>query len=378
MKSRVVRFSGLLLLALGALAPSLLAANQPAQVRLYCQSLQFQPATTRLAGQTYTLEITTADSFSEINGELVPLYSPNLPTHGALFRLQSPLALEPITGNIAFDQPEPVDLNENGFDDFFEVNQNGGGTAQGLFETAIDAGSVAVTWRRVAGSPTGTCQLRLASSTFGEYPTFTHTFRLLEFTGTLGYTPSTNLITGTLRLAQTGQTANLLSGATAMTRVSTNRFNQMLLLPGSLVDADGQVLLYAGTGLERDEQTKTNYFGYFQMADGDSKTATADYLDWVLSIDDPNDANGNGIPDLTDDFTPAGPRRPLLRLVRASNQLRLSISGEVGVTYEVEAAPSLGAPNWVRSASVRLTNDSQVVELPWPESATQFWRVRAP
>ncbi|MBM3838904.1 MAG: hypothetical protein FJ398_13245 [Verrucomicrobia bacterium] len=378
MKSRVVRNYCPWFLVLVWLTPSVFAANQPAQVRLYCQSLQFQPATTRVAGQTYTLEITTADSFSEINGELAPLYSPNLPTHGALFRLQSPVALEPILGNIAFDQPEPVDLNENGFDDFFEVRQEGDGTAQGLFETPIDSGSVSVTWRRGAGSVTGTCQVRLTSSTFGQYPTFTHTFQLLEFKGTLSYVPSTNLITGTLKVARTGQEANLLSGATAMTRVATNRFNQVLLLPGSLVGAEGQVLLYAGTGLERDELTKTNYFGYFAMADGDLKTAATDYLDWVLSIDDPNDANGNGIPDLTDDLAAAGARRPVLRLARSANQLLLNISGDIGSRLDLETLGSLSAANWSRSLSVTLTNDPHVVVLPLPESAAQFWRGRGP
>lgn len=321
------------------------------------------------------MELTTASGFSEINGEVAPLYSPDLPTHGALFRLQSPVAPEPITGNIAFDQPEPVDLNANGFDDFFEASQEGGGTALGLFETAIDVGSVTVTWRRAAGSATGTCQVRLTSSTFGQYPSFTHTFQLLEYTGTLGYIPATNIVTGTLKLAQTGQPANLLSGATAMTRVATNRFNQMLLLPGSLVGADGQVLLYAGAGLERDEQTRTNYFGFFEMADGNPKTARADYLDWVLSLDDPNDTNGNGIPDLTDDLAPVGPRRPMLRLTRAPNQLLLNISGEIGITYDVEATPSLSETNWKKSLSITLTNDPQVVALPLPGSASQFWRV---
>lgn len=378
MKSGPVQKLCLLCLALGWFAPCLRAATQSAQVRLYCLSLQFQPATTRLAGQSYTMELTTTDGFAEINGEVAPLYSTNLPTHGALFRLQSPIGLDPITGNIAFDQPEPVDNNGNGFDDFFEASQAAGGTARGIFETAIDSGTVTATWSRGAGSTIGTCQLRLTSSNFGQYPAFTHTFELLEFTGNLDYTPSTNIVTGTLKLAKTGQAANTLSGAAALTRAATNRFNQVLLLPGSLVGSDGQVLLYSGVGLERDEMSRTNYFGYFDVTDGDPKTVTTDYLDWVLSIDDPNDSNHNGIPDLTDDAVATGPRRPALSLTRASNQLLLNISGDVGITYDVETLPSLGATVWARGLSVTLTNDPQVVVLPWPSVATQFWRVRVP
>ena len=39
----------------------------------------------------------------------------------------------------------------------------------------------------------------------------------------------------------------------------------------------------------------TNYYGYVQFADGDVATATPDYLTWILSIDDANDANQRSI-----------------------------------------------------------------------------------
>lgn len=310
-----------------------------------------------------------------MNGELAALYSTNLPTHGAFFRLDNPLTLDPITGQIAFDQAEPQDLNQNGFDDFFEVSQPASGTSRGLFETTVDRGTVTATWSRAAGSATGTCRLRLTGLEFGQWPEFTHTFELLEYAGNFVYSPGTNTVTGTLNLAQAGTPANTLSGALTLARAATKSFDQLVLLPGSLLNSAGQVMLYDGTGLARDTSTKTNYFGFVTLVDGDLSTQTVDYFDWTLSIDDPNDSNGNGIPDLSDDPF-AVEKRPLLRLTMGPSQLLLSISGVSGRTYDLEHAAALNATEWTRRLSIALTNDSQVVILPLPDAATGFWRLR--
>ncbi len=122
----------------------------------------------------------------------------------------------------------------------------------------------------------------------------------------------------------------------------------------------------------------TNYAGYVFFADGDPGTASPDYQLWVLSIDDTNDANANGIPDFSDD--PAGvtpPRVPQLSLVLGSTNLLLKISGDTGHTNQIQAISALTSTNWLTTQSFLQTNDPQVVSLPLPTGTPKFWRVVA-
>src|SRR5947208_1828433 len=97
------------------LAPLALVSAEVAQIRLYCQSLRFQTATTQLVGLDYTLQMTSLQD--EINGEVFPLDTNQPPhrTYGSGFILTDPTAIEPINGFIAFDDPPPTDANGDGF-----------------------------------------------------------------------------------------------------------------------------------------------------------------------------------------------------------------------------------------------------------------------
>ena len=71
----------------------------------------------------------------------------------------------------------------------------------------------------------------------------------------------------------------------------------------------------------------------------------------MLSIDDTNDANANGIPDFSDDpasVTP--PRAPHLSLALGSTNLLLTISGSVGHTNQIQTVGSLTSTNWANDA----------------------------
>jgi hypothetical protein len=301
-----------------------------------------------------------------------------MPSHGAYFLLEDPTFPDAISGQIAFDTPAPVDANGDGFDDFFQVSQAVAESTRGLFMTPVDQGTVTATWSRGAGSTTGSCRLSLVGEMFGELPEFTHSFQLLEYKGNLNYTAGTNAITGRVDLVQTEAAANTLSGILTFTRVATNRFNQLTLRAAALTNAASQPMPFATTTLDRDQLSKTNYFGYLDFADGDPATSTADYVDWILSIDDPNDANANGIPDLSDDASSSSPRPPQLGLSRSGNQLLLSISGESGQSYTIQQTSTLNTTNWLKSVSLTLTNDSQEFPLPLPTEQTSFWRATAP
>jgi hypothetical protein len=129
--------------------------------------------------------------------------------------------------------------------------------------------------------------------------------------------------------------------------------------------------------VERDADFATNYFGLFEFADGDPETTAADYLDWVISIDDPNDSNENGIPDLSDDPPAAPLDPPRLQMALAGNQVIMSIQGGGGRTFEVEESQSLAQLEWTSVLSVTATNEPHLVELPLPSTTTRFWRLRA-
>src|SRR5262249_30989355 len=112
--------------------------------------------------------------------------------------------------------------------------------------------------------------------------------------------------------------------------------------------------------------------------DGDPSTATADYLTWVISIDDTNDANHNGIPDFSDDPTAPPPQGPNLSLNRSSGQLLLGVTGTAGQSYTLQQTTTLSPTAWQPAGTVTITNSAQNVALPIPTVQTSFCRLKTP
>jgi hypothetical protein len=206
---------------------------------------------------------------------------------------------------------------------------------------------------------------------------FTFTFTLIEYTGPLTYTPGASLVSGAVNLTQTGNPANTFQGAIRFTKSATDRFNTLTNQPGAWTNAALQTLTFTNEIFLRDPTWPTNYYGYVEFDDGDPATAAPDYTLWVLSIDDTNDANANGIPDFSDDVGVTPPRTPRLVLAPGANNLLLMISGDVGHTNEIQETASLVPPDWQTTLSLVLTNDPQVVSLPLPIGQTKFWRALA-
>jgi hypothetical protein len=359
--------------------PMLLWAGEVAQARIYCLSLRFQTATTKVFGLAYTLDLATGSADSP-NGELAPLDLQQT-VQGSGFVLFDPTLATDITGSISFNRPPDTDDNTNGFPDFFEVSQPVSATStQGSFQVDGDfeEGTVKATWKRDAGSRTGTCTLHLEGSMFGALPDFTHTFELLEYTGVMNYTPGSTNVTGGISLAQSDNLSNTLAGALEFAKVETNRFNEFTLQVGNWTNAAAQTLSFTNSYFQRDLAVNTNYYGLVIFDDGDPNTPESDYRLWVLSIDDANDANGNGIPDFSDDPVVTPGRPPLLKLEKAASNLLLSISGEIGTVHDVQEIASLMQTNWTTTLSLTLTNDPQIVQLPLPTNAASFWRVHVP
>ncbi|MFO1497394.1 MAG: hypothetical protein U1G07_03185 [Verrucomicrobiota bacterium] len=353
-------------------------AAQPAHVEMHCLSLRFQSAAGG-AGEAVTLQLTSDSSLTEINGELWPSFDDQLPTHLSYFVLDDPTFPDRLDGRIAFDVPGFSDVNQDGFSDFFETSQAVVATVtQGFFETPIDSGSVTATWSREAGSAVGRCRLRLVGEAFGPWPDFDHPFELLEYRGRFSYQRDTNAAAGTVSLDQVQTGAGTLTGLISLGRIGTNRFNQLDLAPGSLTNETGQALAYVGAELDRDEGIKTNYLGLVDFEDGDLATGTQDFGTWMLIIGDGNDADLDGIPNLSDDIGASPGAQPTLSLRRVGQELRLSINAEAGASYDLEETMALSPAAWLKSASVTLTNSAQILTLPVPNTTTKYWQLRLP
>jgi hypothetical protein len=358
---------------LGASTP--LLAAQSAQARMYCLSLRFAQGTDDMG--FFTLDLSTVDLPGSANGELAPTYDD--PTHYSGFRLYDMAWDTTAEGFLDVSVPLSKDENQNGFPDFFEVSQSDSGATTGTFTVpGVDTGTVRATWSRAAGSKDGTCVIQMTGGVYGQLPAFTHSFELLEYAGTLSYTPGSNHVTGTVDLSQTGDAQNRLTGPVDFLKFTADRFNDLALQAGTWTNAFAQSLPFLLDEYLRDLQLGTNYYGYFDFEDGDLATAEPDYMTWMLSIDDVNDADKDGIPDFSDDPSVAPARRPTFSMSFAASNAQMTLSGTVGRVHEIREATSLTLKDWTTVQSVTLASDPQTVSLPPPAGAVRFWQVRVP
>ncbi len=372
----------LVLLTLSSLLlPSVTHGAQTAQAKLFCLSPRFQRAAANdNIGTRWTMDLTTLNA--GINGELAPDFVTGGYSNGAYLELYGELIDDTFFGIIGLDLPDFVDSNGNGFYDFFEVAQAVPGLpADGAFSiTGFGGGAFTATWSREAGSAFGFCTYTIPNSLGGGNLTFIHQFELLEFVGPISYTPGTNAVSASLSITNTNSLTTLVGPALFQKPSTTNRFNQLTLQTAFLTNDSQQVLdLFLPTPfLRRTPSNSTNYSGNVEFNDGDLNTTEEDYYTWQLSINDPNDSDGDGIPDFSDDpQSVAPPRRPQLSLTRGSTNLLLSISGDVGRLHRILESSNLASGNWTTNSSFTLTNDPQVVSLPLLQGENRFWRVNA-
>src|SRR5207244_9403661 len=126
---------------------------------------------------------------------------------------------------------------------------------------------------------------------------FSPTFELIEYAGPLCYTPGSNIVSGSVNLTQTGNAANQMQGPVQFVKVSSDRFNRLVLQPGAWTNSAMQTISFTDDLVWRIPSWPTNYGGYFDFDDWDPNTSDPDYVTWGLSIDDTNDFDLNGIPD---------------------------------------------------------------------------------
>jgi hypothetical protein len=354
---------------------------ETAQARLYCLSPRFQAASTDDSyGFRWRLDMTTLPS--GVNGELALDFFNSGFTHSTYIDLYSELYDEADPGAMAVNVPSGGDANGNGFPDFWEVSQGVNGlTSSGVIQCSgfgINY-SLTATWHRNPGSANGTCAITFPdpSNPFNDM-TLVHSFQLIEYTGPLTFTPGSNAVSAAASLAQTGTPANALQGPIVFDKSTADRFNTLTNRAGVWTNAASQTLDFDEEAFTRTAKWPTNYAGYVYFADGDPSTAAPDYQLWVLSIDDKNDSNANGIPDFSDDLgVVMPPRAPQIALSPTATNLWLTVSGDVGRTNLIQEIYSLAATNWQTRWTLVTTNDPQIISLPRPGGTNTFWRVLA-
>ena len=278
------------------------------------------------------------------------------------------------SGTIYLNPPDFTDTNNNKFPDFFEVScAVSSATAPGsysYYDTDFGdyfAGNISIVWNRPAGSKDGTIQLVFSEPYWG---TFYGTFEILEYDGTVSYTPGLTNVTGTLNLTQAGSN-NTYQGSVSFVKSDTNRFDSLILQAGTLTDASAQANYFTNHYFFRDEGWPTNYAGYIEFDDDGDQNSFYPWAMWVLSINDTNDVNKNAIPDFSDDpsATPP-PRQPQLSLLPTSTNILLTIHGDTGHTHTIQQEAAFGTGTWQLYSSFVLTNDPTVVPVPTSGNAT--------
>ena len=384
MKARLFFSIAFLSLVTGAFG-----ATQTAAARMYCLSVKVGHGASQYAHAITLNFAARPDSADELGPYWVPghheivlpadfAYISNLDLWDDFYEYSS-------YGAIYMNLPVDTDANGNRFPDFFEVSRATSVTTPGSFNyldpvyQVYGSGNINAVWTRSAGQKAGTYRMTLVDNDLGDYwGTMQGTFEILEYTGTVSYTPATNSVSGTVALAQTGASANTFQGPLQFVKDPADRANTLTNLPGSWLNGSAQTCAFTNGYFFRNPDYPTNYAGYIAFDDDLDDTYTIyPYATWVLSINDPHDTDGDGVPDFSD--IPAGtvpPRRPTISLARTSTNLLFTIHGDINHLHVIQQVPAVASTNWQPVVSVTLTNDPQVVPVTFP-TGSAFYRVRA-
>ncbi len=353
---------------LGTLAGLSLSINlfaETAQVRLICRSLRFTPDD---HGSNESLAFTVADTLEGVdNGELGPRSFSETNTLSGFYRLLTPAETHKRIDDAILALPPFRDVNGNGIPDFYESSLPVESfTTSGVFEDPRqNKGGISLTWSRPANSPTGACDIQFISS--ATLSIFSLPFTLLEYSGSLDYTNRNGTVTGTVDL-RSG--TRRLRGPVSFQALDADHLQGDV---GAWA-IDSREMPWTSEGLF--QRFGANYVANITFPDGEPDTALADYRIWMLLITDSNDTDGNGIPNLTGALKAVAPRLSIQ--LSGGSSLFLSVQGTLNRLHEIQSSDQPGQPAWRTIQSFVLTNNPQVVALPFPTPAQGFFRVRVP
>lgn len=360
---RMVKFAAIFCLSLAELF-----AAEPLQVKLNSYSLWVAPAEVR-SGVTYRNFFSSQTEVTPANNEMA---------------LVDPAAPEIRAGIMFFQTPQLVyihryfidlpanDGNNNGILDIFEYSQAVTGVTHGgwVDEENQEEGVFTVTWNKGAETWDGTMTLRYDFAPFN----FVHTFQCFEYNGTWTPTRTGGTTSGGILLTRDGIEDLLLRGPLAV-EVSENGAARVAAATWKdEFNTDWALRSEVDARLDRGKLVQDIF-----VVDGLPQIGPADFNHWRLTITDPNNTDGDELPDIFDP-TPGGgggtpPIRPTLRIALTANGVQITIEGEAGRTYILESATDPAAVTWGNPQTVPATAANTIVDLARPASAT-YWRAR--
>jgi len=365
------------------------AATNTATIQLFCTSVRVEKGQAELFGQVFfEMEFSSWFNWWNPNGEFYNLFREFPPTHESRLYLTDFATGFPVAeGAIDVTAPENLDGDEDGIPDFYQVKRGinvrlGGGSFTlfnpGTRDEAADSGSVTAHWVRSPGQHRGVCTLTLDGTTVITAPMdFVHPFEILEYRGTYVYVPTNSpTVAGDIEVTQTGNNARSLRGPMPVEKPPTDPLNALLILDSTWADAQGQSTPMLGGYLDLDSQYELEYFGALGLEDGDLSTSgETDYETYYIGIDDPNDYDGDRVPDLND---PPPLKTPVLKMTRSplAPVPVLQITGGVGQSLDIQFTATLSPSAWttVLPEPLMLTEDHHSLELPAPPGAGGFYR----
>jgi hypothetical protein len=135
--------------------------------------------------------------------------------------------------------------------------------------------------------------------------TYNGVLYLLNLSGSVSYSRATAVMNLSLSQTLPHGGSRTLSGTTFFNVINVN---QVALQQFNVNSSDGYSYTVLATTLNRSGNT---YTGNVQLADGLPDTYWPDYVNWVFEITDPNDSDGDGIPNLSDQVQPTPTPTPI-------------------------------------------------------------------
>ena len=378
-----------LLLLVSLLASVLVRASGPlrtADAVLHAASIAVRPVQLSSGGQNYFAGYTT--SFGDFLDDEVAVAGPIRDgAFTASLQLVFLSRIDPLTGeppvlfpSVVLGAPTSADSDLNGVPDFYQVERSVAGEVTGGIVYVdngleVSRGTLTATWNRLPGVPTGTVSIQVRIADYGVNLTFLHPFEITVYTGSLNYRRDGGAVSGNLSLSRVGGSQRL-SGALNLVRTNASELG---FLEGGLTDDVStfrwNVSEGVSTRVERLAEPPSAYLARLNFLEASPLVPLApQYLAWDLHLLDRNDADVDGVPDLSDEAASGPGAPPGLRIAIEAGQAVLTLLGETGGRYGVES--SAGISGFTLLQQITLSGTSVVIPL-GPVSATQFFRARA-
>lgn len=272
-----------------------------------------------------------------------------------------------------------ADRDNDGVPDFFEIPDPVEPVqTTGIFEFHGFSEDLLAVWTRAANSPTGECRIQFTGSLNPGDPkalfisTYTNHFSLVDLKGTLTYRAGWQHTTGEVAVARDDSLYYFEGGGGRVNFVRSN---------SDQLDVDDGQLSYYGNDQLQYIQTRafsrveSNYWGIVRITNGVMASLDPRYRDWLWRMVDLNDADHDGVPDLSDD-APAFPA--LLSAQNSGQDFMLKIDGEPGATYTLQSSSNLTRGSWSNDQGITLPESGVTNFTKTSVQSRQFWRALFP